>query len=107
MNPQPTWIIPATSVKLPDGSTLIKPGKAIQRATVATAVKLTGVPRKTLHALADVGLLTRQRPSKGQAFFFVGEIEDFLKQTEDPEFWDTVKTKALLDGKSLRTSQPM
>ena len=101
------WVIPAISVQLPDGSTLVKPGKAIQRATIQRAAKITGVHRKTLHALADCGLLRRERPSPGQSFFYPGEIEALLKKTaEDPEFWNTVRTKAFLSGKDLRNSKP-
>lgn len=106
-DPKATWVFPATVTKFPDGSCLVKPGKAIQRATVAQAVKITGVHRKTLHALADAGLIHRERPSPSQAFFYPGEIEDLLKQTaDDPSFWNKVRTRAFLTGKDLRNSKP-
>lgn len=102
-----TWIIPATAVQLPDGSTLIKPGKAIQRANVARTAKLTGIPQKTLIALADCGLIRRDRPSPRQSFYYPGEIEELLSRTStDPEFWNEVRTKAFLRGSNLRNSRP-
>jgi hypothetical protein len=105
-DPKATWIIPAVAVQFPDGSTLIKPGKAIQRAGVARTVKLTGIERRVLHALADVGLITRERPSEHQAFFYPGEIEHFLVKTRDPAFWETVRKRALLSGQGLKTAKP-
>lgn len=103
----PTWIIPAVTVHLPDGSTLVKPGKAIQRATVSRVAKLTGVERRTLHALADAGLVRRERPSPAQSFFYPGEIEALLSKTSaDPGYWDAVRSQAFLSGKTLRKSSP-
>lgn len=105
--PETTWFIPATTVHLPDGSTLVKPGKAIQRATLKATVKMTGVPRRVLNALAECGLITRERPCLRTAFFYPGEIMDFLRKTaEDPNHWDAVKTQAYLTGKDLRNSKP-
>lgn len=104
---EPTWVIPATAIQLPDGSTLVKPGKAIQRATAARTSKITGVHRLTLAALADCGLITRERPSPGQSFFYPGEVEQLLAKTaSDPSFWDSVRTQAFLTGKDLRNSKP-
>ncbi|MEO5715042.1 MAG: hypothetical protein ABIT37_16305 [Luteolibacter sp.] len=102
-----TWIIPPITVLLPDGSTLVKPGKAIQRATGSRTSKLTGVHRQTLTALADCGLITRERPSPGQVFYYPGEVEDLLKKTrDDPSFWNEVRTKAFLNGTDLKKSHP-
>jgi len=105
--PDTTWMIPAKTRKLPDGSTLVMPGKAIQRATAAATIKLTGIPGKVLHNLADCGLIRRSQPSIQKFFFYPGEIEEFLLKTEeDPAFWDEVKIKAYLTGKDLRNSNP-
>jgi hypothetical protein len=104
---EPTWVIPATAIQLPDGSTLVKPGKAIQRATASRTCKITGVHRLTLTALADCGLITRERPSPGQSFFYPGEVEELLAKTAaDPLFWSSVRTQAFLTGKDLRNSKP-
>lgn len=102
-----TWVIPAAVVQLPDGSTLVKPGKAVQRANVARTVKLTGVSAKTLTALADCGLIRRERPSPRQSFYYPGEVEALLAKTaEDPAFWNEVRTKAFLSGTSLLNAKP-
>ena len=101
------WIIPAKVIHLADGSTLVKPGKAIQRAKAATVAKLTGVHRKTLSALAECGLIRRCYPSPHCAHYYPGEVEDLLAQTEaDPEFWSAVKTAAFLRGDRLQNSRP-
>ncbi len=106
-DPKDTWIIPATAHHLPDGSTLIKPGKAIQRATAARTSKITGVHRLTLAALAECGLIDRERPSPGQSFFYPGQVEELLRKTrEDPAFWNSVRIKAFLNGTDLRRSRP-
>lgn len=104
---QITWIIPAITVQLPDGSTLVKPGKAIQRANSSRTSAITGVHRKTLTALADCGLIRRERPSPGQVFYYPADVEALLRQTsEDPDFWTTVRTRAFLTGKDLRNAKP-
>lgn len=104
--PQSTWVIPATAVQLPDGSTLIKPGKAVQRATASATSKITGVPQWTLHALADCGLLTREEPSPKRSMFYPGQVEALLKRTaEEPGFWNEVRRKAFLKGESLQKSE--
>jgi len=105
--PETTWFIPAQTVKLPDGSTLVKPGKAIQRASLTTTIKLTGVPRRILNALAECGLITREKPSPLTSVFYPAEVHDLLRRTaEDPGFWNEVRTKAYLKGRSLKTAQP-
>lgn len=103
-----TWIIPAQRIQLADGVTLIKPGKAIQRATGTQTSKITGVHKQTLSALAECGLIRRQRPSPGQCFYFPAEVEALLEQTErEPEFWDSVRTKAFLNGTTLKRAKPV
>jgi hypothetical protein len=100
------WYIPATTVKLADGSTLVKPGKAIQRATAAETARMTGVHRLVLHALADCGLLRRALPSPKNSFFYPGEVEALIRRTEtDPDFWNSVRRKAYLQGSTLKTSR--
>jgi hypothetical protein len=107
MATDPIWIIPRQALLLADGSTLVKPGKAVQRATVAQTVKITGVSRKTLAALADCGLIRRQRPSPNQSFYFPAEVEELLARTEtEPGFWDSVKTRAFLQGINLKSANP-
>jgi hypothetical protein len=102
-----TWVIPATTVRLPDGSTLVKPGKAVQRASLAVTRKITGVSARTLHALAECGLIRREQVTPYQSFFYPGEVEALLAQTAvDPNFWDQVRTQAFLTGKDLRNSKP-
>lgn len=101
-----TWIFPCRRVQLPDGSWKLFPGKPLQKATVAETVKLTGVPRRTLGALADCGLITRERPSPNSAIFFPQEVLELLDQTRDPDFWDEVKKSAYLKGENLRMSRP-
>jgi hypothetical protein len=102
-----TWFIPAKVIQLADGSCLVKPGKAIQRAKAAQCAKLTGVHRKTIAALADCGLIRRSSPSPSGAFYYPAEIEDLIARTEeDPAFWTTIRTRAYLTGSKLKHSKP-
>ncbi len=101
------WFIPPRVVQLADGSTLIKPGKAVQRARVADVERWTGVHRKTLSALADCGFIRRALPSPNCPQYYPGEVEEFVRKTEqDPDFWTSVRTKAFLAGRSLKSSKP-
>jgi hypothetical protein len=110
MTDQPSdglWFIPAHTVKLPDGSTLVKPGKAIRKASLTATVKLTGVPRRILNALAECGLITREKPSPLTSNFYPGEVQELLRKTaEDPTFWNEVRLKAYLNGSSLKNARP-
>lgn len=104
--PEPHYYIPAKRIQLPDGSTLIKPGKAIQRCKTSEASRMLGIHTKVLHALADCGLITRASPSPGSHFFYPAEVEAFIRQTEaDPDYWTRVRRIAYLKGQTLRESQ--
>ena len=101
------WFIPQTVIRLADGSTLIKPGRAIQRARVADVVRWTGVHRKTLSALADCGLIRRALPSPHAPHYYPGEVESLLRRTEeDPDFWTDVRRRAFLKGTRLKDAKP-
>lgn len=105
--PNTPWFIPVKTLHLPDGSTLLKPGKAIQRATTSATAKMTGVHRLVLHALADCGLIRRAQPSPGNSYFYPGEVEELITKTEqDAGFWNEIRKNAYLSGKSLKTSRP-
>jgi hypothetical protein len=88
---------------MPDGSFLIKPLKPILRATATRTSALTGISLKNLRILADVGFIRCARPTPKSAFYFPGEIEDFIRQTEeDPAFWTKVRRDAYLQCARLR-----
>jgi hypothetical protein len=107
MSQDSAWYIPPTAVRLADGSTLIRPGKAVQRARGSLVAKWTGVPRKTLAALADCGLIRRCHPSPGVAHYYPAEVEALIARTEDdPDFWNQVRVRAYLTGRRLRKSSP-
>lgn len=97
------WFIPTKTIHLPDGSTLIKPGKAIQRAKAADCARMTGVQRKSLASLAECGLIRSFRPTPKGTCYYPGEIMELINRTEsDPDFWDRVRTAAYLTGTRLR-----
>jgi hypothetical protein len=107
MSTDGTWIIPAKTIQLPDGSTLVKPGKAVQRCKAAEAAKITGVSRKVLAALAECGLIRRAQVSPAGAMYYVGDIEEFIARTEaDPAFWTAAKVKAYLTGRTIKDARP-
>lgn len=99
------WYIPAVVLSAGDGTYIIKPGRPIQRGNAETVAKATGVHRKVLHRLADIGLLSRERPTPFTSFFYFSEVEKLLERTRmEPNFWDDVKKEAYLSGKSLDKS---
>jgi hypothetical protein len=102
---QGNWYIPAIAHKLADGSTLIKPGKAVCRGTASQVSKWTGVHRKVLSKLADCGLISRLHPSPGLTWYYPSEVETLIQKTQsEPDFWNTVKRKAFITGTSLRSA---
>lgn len=101
------WFIPSTTVRLPDGSTLVKPGKAIQRAKAERVAAIFGIDVRVLSRLADCGLIRRATLTPRVVFYYPGEIEELIKKTEeDPGFWNDVRLKAYLTGDGIRASKP-
>lgn len=101
--PQSVWFTPTRVMELPDGSILIKRGKPIQRATSTETSKWTGISLKNLRILADAGFIRCARPTLGSAFYYPGEIEEFIRRTEeDPAFWTKVRRDAYLQCARLR-----
>lgn len=109
-NPDPSdptvWFTPTRVMMLPDGSTLIKPGKPVLRTTAAKTSELTGISLKNLRNLSECGLIRCARPTPFVTFYYPGEIEAFVKRTEDdPAFWDKVKRDAYIRSSRLRDSR--
>lgn len=99
------WYIPAIVLSAGDGTYIIKPGRPIQRGNAEQVARATGVHRKVLHRLADIGLLSRERPTPFTSVFYFAEVENLLERTKtEPNFWDEIKREAYLSGKSLRES---
>lgn len=101
------WYTPTIVMRLADGSTLLKPGRPIQRATGDQVAKWTGVSLKTLRNLAETGFIRRAQITRVKHLYYPGEVEDFIAATEaDPDFWDDVRKKAYLDCRSMRSRKP-
>lgn len=101
--PAATWIIPPLRLHLADGSTLVKPGKAVQRGTAEQVSKWTGISTKTLARLAEAGFIRCAKPTPWLLFYYPGEIEEFVAKTEaDPDFWSKVRRDAYITSRRLR-----
>jgi len=78
------WFVPTKIMALPDGVKCLKP---VQRASAAVTSKLTGVSIKNLRNLAESGFIRSARPTPKSVFYYPGEVEDFIHQTEiDPAY---------------------
>lgn len=101
--PSGVWFTPVRVMTLPDGSTLLKPGKPVHRASANQTSKLTGVSPKNLRSLAEAGFIRRAMPTPGSTLYYPGEVEAFIAQTEaDPNFWNRVRTAAYIRCARLR-----
>ena len=101
--PEIPWIIPALRLHLADGSTLVRPCKAVQRGTAVQVAKWTGVSTKTLARLAEAGFIRASKPTPWLLLYYPGEIEEFIVKTEaDPDFWSKVKRAAYITSRKLR-----
>ena len=102
-SPDIPWLIPAIKLHLADGSTLVKPCKAVQRGTAEQVSKWCGISTKTLDRLAEAGFIRRSKPTPWLLFYYPGEIEEFIAKTEsDPDFWCKVKRDAYVTSRRLR-----
>lgn len=82
------WYIPHVELRLADGTFLVKPQKPVRRATANQVSKWTGMSKKCLKNLAESGFITRCRPNPSTVFYYPGEVQAHIRQTEaDPDFW--------------------
>jgi transposase-like protein len=83
------WYTPVTVLHLADGSTLVKPGKAIQRGTAKKVARAFGVSPRTLSRLAEAGLIRQARLSPQVTLYYPGEIQKLIEETEaNPDYWN-------------------
>lgn len=100
-----TWAFPARKQKLPDGRWVIMPGEPENRCRTAEAVKITGIPAKTLHRLADCGAIRRAQLTPNIVFWWPAEIESVIERASLNEDYSaklqhaaTLSKKDLLPG---------
>lgn len=109
--PSPTtseaaWYTPTLVMRLADGSTMLKPGKPVQRATSSQVAKWTGISKKNLRQLAEIGLIREARPTPWSLHYYPAEVEEFIAKTEaDPDFWNKVRKDAYIQSRRLRDSR--
>lgn len=89
MSAAPKMVFLPTAVPQGDGSFLIRPGKPVEKLTLAQAAKRSGLSRSTIYRLYDAGFLKGERLSPRKIFVFADSISDHLKACrENPEFWE-------------------
>jgi len=97
------WYTPTVRVRLADGSTLLRPGKPVQRANATLTSKWTGVSRKNLRLLAEVGLIRECQVTPKTLLYYPAEIEEFIERTErEPDFWNAARRDAYITARRLR-----
>lgn len=102
------WFTPTLVMRLADGSVLLKPGKPIIRATSNQTAKWTGISKKNLKILAEIGYIRQCRPTPSCVLYYPAEVEEFITATEqDLNFWDQVRLKAYLKIRRLREARPL
>ena len=97
------WYTPTLVMKLADGSILIKHGKPVQRATSNQTASWTGISKKNLKILAEIGYIRQCRPTPSSVLYYPQEVEAFIARTEaDINFWTEVRLKSYLQVRRLR-----
>ena len=93
-NPDGCWIISYLSLKLADGTYILKPQKPVFRASARVTSKLTHVSEKTLVRLAESGFISCALSTPGCRLYYPAEVEEFLQKTiADPDFWTPARRK--------------
>jgi excisionase family DNA binding protein len=70
-----------------DGSSIIRPGKPLDKLTLRQAAKRAGCSRTTIYRLYQAGFLKGDRPSARKIFIFADSLEQHLENCKNPEFW--------------------
>lgn len=97
------WIVPSLVVRLADGSTLVKPGRAVQRGTASQVAKWTGLSTKTLGRLAEAGLITRAKATPTLHYYYPGEVEALMQATADnPDWWTPARKRLYFEAREIR-----
>lgn len=100
------WAFPAKKQRLPDGQWIITPGEPHMRCRTADAERITGIPRKTLHKLADAGLIRRAMVTPNIAFWWPAEIEAIIERAaSDDGFEKRVRFAADLGRDGLSATR--
>lgn len=82
------WHIPVLTLHLADGSSLMKPQKAIQRGQAKQVAKAFGISLRTLSLLAEAGHIRAARVGPQLTFYYPGEIDEFFAKMErEPDYW--------------------
>lgn len=79
------FTFPARKQKLPDGRWVVTPGEPEMRVRTHDAVRITGIPSKTLHRLADAGLIRRASVTANIVFWWPAEIEALIERASQDE----------------------
>lgn len=72
------FAFPAHKQRLPDGRWVVVPGEPQMRCRTSETVRITGIPSKTLHKLADAGIIRRAMLTPNIVFWWPAEIEDVI-----------------------------
>lgn len=81
------FVFPARKQKLPDGRWVVVPGEPQMRCRTNDTVRITGIPSKTLHRLADAGIIRRAMVAPNIVFWWPGEIEEVIERAATDEAW--------------------
>jgi hypothetical protein len=88
------WFVPQTTLHLADGSTLVKPGKAIQRGQAKHVAKAFDISLRTLSLLAEAGHIRAARVGPQLTYYYPGEIEEFFRKMEsEPDYWNAKRRR--------------
>lgn len=96
-------VFPARKQKLPDGRWVITPGEPEMRVRTQDAVRISGIPSKTLHRLADAGMIRRAAVTANIVFWWPAEIEQLIERCSlDEGYARTVRFRADLKPEDLK-----
>lgn len=74
------FTFPASKQRLSDGRWIVTPGEPVMRCRTAETVRITGIPSKTLHKLADAGVIRRATVTPNIVYWWPAEIEDVIQR---------------------------
>lgn len=96
------FVFPARKQRLPDGRWVVTPGEPEMRVRTHDAIRITGIPSKTLHRLADAGFIRRAAITPNIVFWWPAEIESLITRcAQDEGYAKTVCYRADVTHESL------
>lgn len=97
------WFIPIKRIKVDERTWALRLGQPVQLGSSYDVSKTTGIGRRILKRLAQLGYIREAKPSPFLSMYYYSEVLAFIdRTTQDPHFWTQVRREAYIKGDKIQ-----